>query len=597
MSTVTIAFPATRIKVRLHLYKGQAWSIAEHCILDSLVRARRVVDELARGFRLPRAMVEEALMRLMRVGWVEPLITASGTALFRATALGRAAAARTEELPSARRAVERERWQVFERITGHVFRIEDLHHIRRQDLQSQPQASRIRIMPGVLPEEVYRPSELAEIALEEDEWLAGVEPTGEYAANRLALVEVVDGEIIGIPANREVDDLRLAILTAAQGAEDTGRGRGRGAPRSRLQRSYRRHPIQFRADDLIVGGEVHKDTLREILETACTRIIIHSTFLSEWGVLKWWDLMVKAMEERNVQIDILWGQDSKEDSGGEPQRSRAELAAMALLSRPELIAYQNRLRIHPTSTRSHAKIIVADLRERCRWQAIIGSCNWLDTPFEKVEASVRLHDAGIVSDVLHDLMDLAHGGGPWPELATGLYQMAEGLRRQAPPGLANGEACLVSNAGHNDHLLRARDKLKEEDKLLLVSHRLGTHYDCGALLPLAAACRSQRVDARMLYSKNEHGEGRTSSQLKREARTQGIDLELVEEPRLHAKLLAWGEDSIVVTSQNWMSSDPRFSNLVQELGVAIDAPGAARRLIELIDHQLHAPPLRRRRGR
>lgn len=187
---------------------------------------------------------------------------------------------------------------------------------------------------------------------------------------------------------------------------------------------------------------------------------------------------------------------------------------------------------------------------------------------------MRLRDAGIVRDVLLDLMDLVHGGGPWPELATELHQMTEGLPSQLPQDGSNGEACLVSNAGHNEPLLRARDKLKTN--LLLVSHRLGTHYDCAALLPLAAACRSRRVNARMLYSKNEHGEGRTSSQLEREG---------------------WDEDAIVVTSQNWMSCDPAFSNLVQELGVAIDAPGAARHLIELIERELRAPPVRRRRDR
>jgi cardiolipin synthase len=596
MSTVTIAFPVTRIKVRLQLYKGQAWSVAEHCILEALVREQRSVDELLSGFRLPRSMVEEALMRLMRVGWVEPLVTADGRALFRATAIGRAAAAHDEEaLPSALRPAQRERWQLFERVTGHVFRVNDLNHIRRQELNHQPHASRIREVPATLEEGHYRPEELAEIALEEDEWLVGVEPTGEFAANRLALVEVVDGEITGLPADRDIEDLRAAIRQAAERAPGSRRESRYRPASARPPETHRKHPIHFRPDDLILGGEAHSQTLRQILDTACTRVIIHSTFLSERRFLEWWDPMVKAMREREVQIDILWGQDSREDADGEPQPPPAELAAQSLLLRPEVMAWQDRLRIHPTSTRSHAKVIVADPRQPGRWEVIVGSCNWLDTPFQKVEASVRLRDAGIVRDVIVGLMALVHGGGPWPELATELHHMAERLRTEASADGANGVACLVSNAGHNNHLLRARDQLR--DKLLLVSHRLGSHYDCGALLPLAAACGSTRVDARLLYSKNEHGDGHTPSQLEREARGKGISLKLVKDPRLHAKLLAWDDDDIVLTSLNWMSCDAGFSSLLQELGVAITAPGAARHLMDLFDRQLHGTHVRGARNR
>ena len=590
MSSVTIAFPVTRVKFRLQLYKGQSWSVAEHCILDAVAREQRRVDELAAGFRLPRAVVEEALMRLMRVGWIEPHVTTDGQALFRATRLGYAAAAHEEELPSALRPAQRERWQVFERIMGHVFRVNDLNHIRQRELSNQPNASDIRVMSANLEEGRYRSDEVAEIALEDDEFLVGVEPTGEFAADRLALVEVIDGQINGLPADREIEDLRQAILAAVRGAPAT-RHRSPRSPAARRPPGLQhpRHPIHFRPDDLLVGGREHQDAFLEVLETAATRVIIHSTFLSEKRVLEWWEPMVKAMVDRNVQIDILWGQEAREDAEGQLLTPRAQHEAESLLERPEVIARLDRLRIHPVSTRSHAKIIVADPHQADHWQAIIGSCNWLDTPFKKVEASVHLRDPGIVSDVLKNLMPLAHGGGPWPEVVTDLHHMYERLKNRAPTRRANGEARLVSNTGHNDQLLRARDRVKR--KLLLVSHRLGAYYDCGALLPLAAACgTSRRIDARFLYSKNELQKERKSSQLEREARRQGIDLELIEEPLLHAKLLAWDEDTIVVTSQNWMSRDPGISNLLGELGVAIEAPGAAGDLMELVDRRIRESP-------
>jgi len=583
MSAVKIAFPVTRIKLRLQLYKGQSWSIVEHLILDALLRQSRSVGELARGFDLARPIVEEALRRLMRVEWVGMTGTSTGSVVFQATNFGCAAASR-EELPSALRPTKRERWQLFERVTGHAFRVSDLHHIWRSELPSQPGASRIVQIPSVLDEGQYRPDELADIALEDDEQLVGVEPTGEFVADRVALVEVVDGSISGLPADREVPGLRNAILAAAASAP---RSRTRAAHASQpvtVAELYKKHPIRFIPDDLIVGGPEHRERLLEILGTAASRVIIHSTFLSERRFLELLDPMIKATE-RGVRIDVLWGQDSPGEGDDEfgPKASRAEEAAQKLLGHPDVIAQGSWLRIHTESTRSHAKVIVADPAGPGQWQAIVGSCNWLDTPFKKIEASIRVSGAGIIRDVLRCLMGLVHGGGPWPDLATELYQMAESLRSLPVPAQLNGTATLVSNEGHNDYLLRARDCVKR--KLLLVSHRLGAHYDCGALLPLAAACRSGQIDARLLYSSRQDTQSRSASQLERDARAQGIALRLIKEPQLHAKVLAWDEESIVVTSQNWMSRDPGFSSLVGELGVAIHAPGAATALMARLDDQ------------
>jgi cardiolipin synthase A/B len=45
--------------------------------------------------------------------------------------------------------------------------------------------------------------------------------------------------------------------------------------------------------------------------------------------------------------------------------------------------------IHPFSTNSHAKIVVAD-NGKGGWNALIGSCNWLASDFTSFEVSIRL---------------------------------------------------------------------------------------------------------------------------------------------------------------------------------------------------------------
>jgi cardiolipin synthase len=42
----------------------------------------------------------------------------------------------------------------------------------------------------------------------------------------------------------------------------------------------------------------------------------------------------------------------------------------------------------------------------------------------------------------------------------------------------------------------------------------------------------------------------------RAAQIDGMKVHQIFRPRLHAKFLAWDADSVVITSQNWMSADP-----------------------------------------
>ena len=59
----------------------------------------------------------------------------------------------------------------------------------------------------------------------------------------------------------------------------------------------------------------------------------------------------------------------------------------------------------------------------------------------------------------------------------------------------------------------------------------------------------------------------------------GVSVRRVHRPRIHAKLLCWDDDFAVITSQNWLSSDPPDRKPLQELGVFVHAPGIARNLI------------------
>lgn len=76
------------------------------------------------------------------------------------------------------------------------------------------------------------------------------------------------------------------------------------------------------------------------------------------------------------------------------------------------------------------------------------------------------------------------------------------------------------------------------------------------------------------------------TQWQADAQRYNIEIIPLKRPPVHAKFLAWDEDHVVVSSQNWLSADPSPSYQVKELGVLIDASGIGTRAQHLFDESI-----------
>ena len=401
---------------------------------------------------------------------------------------------------------------------------------------------------------------------------------GESSTNRYALVSVIDGVVEGLPPDREFPMLRAAILAAScSTAKDASSHVGRAQPERNDRISIMSSPthrVLFEPRDLVLDGDAHLETFVRMLRSAISRIVIHSTFINEAIILRFLPLMLEAVG-RGVKIDVLWGQD---EEAADVERSAAILVAK-LAESPSLKAHEDRLVLHRHSTRSHAKVILADLEAEGQFVAVVGSCNWLASGYDSFEASIRLRDPAIVRDIVRCLVDLAqaHSGVLTP-LAGDLYEIAESLKEQPAPPDPNATASLVIGAEHNDFMLRARDDAKH--RILVTSHRLGRSGRPGVLIPLIEACKQGSVTADAQYGRLHRIREAEQSQWTADAAAVGVNLKPVAHPRLHAKVLAWDNDSVVVTSLNWLSADPSEFSIAKELGVYVEAQGVADMVFE-----------------
>lgn len=573
MRTIVVGIPVLKDTRRFHFEKGRRWTVFEHIVLEALAKRDWTISDLQQASTLPRRVLIEILIRLMRMGWIE-LFPSGGAILFRSTALGRVNATK-EELPPVTKSAARFLGFAVDQITGAIFRGRDLTTTTQSQWNDRTRGrAAILIKPLLDSPDAFQADVrgLADTLLEADEELTRVDVTDAKPRRRIALAAVRGTDVEGLGPNVP-QRLREAIL-------DVARGFGSEAQRASvpisvdapvIEQNRVRHPrqISFAAGDLILDGEGHRNTLRTIFEKARSRVVLHSTFINMAHARENFSAM-RTCAERGAKIDILWGQS---DDKNEVNQTRAAAAELRKLLQQEGI--EDRIRVHQTSTRSHAKLVLHDIGDD-RFVALVGSCNWLSAGFNSFDATVRLRDPTIVADVAFELAELARPrDGQIPELSSELVRLGYRLEQQRSPiSRGKSNAQLVLGPEHVEPLHMARDESLRE--ILVMSHRLGVAAK-PVLKALSAAVNARRIVPTVYY-------GRVSGPVKRadareeiaRSRDEGISLEPIHKPRIHAKVLCWDDDNIVVTSLNWLSADASSNNLRQEIGVHINSPSIAK---------------------
>ena len=584
MKAIHVVFPVLRGTRRFFIEKGRRWSVIEHLLLDIVARTPSSSTRLSEKSGLPRRVIVEAFIRLMRAGWVEIVGTADGP-VFKATAAG-AAKAPLDQLPAA--TVIEPRWRSFaiEQITGGVFRSRELD-VRPQS--RVPFSTDDQIVLHLQGSPLHAEGDLGEVftAIEgEDELIVGIDRSVEPLTERFALVTVREDLIEGLPA-RASPALKALVKARAHEALEAAQleqsAQTKPLPAQVIQEPIREQPESpskpalYETDDLIVDGPAHLTALERAIRNAKERIIIHSTFVTELRSQALLPALLHAAGH-GVKIDLLWGQD---DVGGATSSSRVAAAglktAVAAAGRDDLI------RVHPFSTNSHAKIVVSD-NGKGAWHGLVGSCNWLASDFQSFEASMRLRDPALVGALIRRLASLAKGRpGLWDELSIEMTVL--GRRVEALPR-GNGRTVpmrLLFAPDHQKLILQARDRAKK--RIYVLSHRIGIAAKPVALLPTLAAVKANNVSASFFYGRTTGPlSGADSADLIREFAKEGLAIRPVQRPRIHAKVLGWDDDALAVSSLNWLSADPADAALYREIGLLIEAPRIADHFIRIFEN-------------
>lgn len=578
-----IAIPVFHLSCKVGIDKGRAWSAIEEFLLWGVTESPRTIDELVASSSLPRTVVVASLARMMRFRLVEISVTA-GSARFGASPVGAALAAGT--LPYFPKRISRRVSFVVDRATGALFRRRDVRLISQGALERERRQGvdvRLVSVEGGEPEMSGEANlqRLAELAVRaHDEQLAMVE--GRTASRRddeVIAIDVVDGVVTGIPldAERPLRGLVERLARERNAGNVTVQFAG---PKHAKDRAPAAVPCVVGPEDVIVGGDAHKQTFLGILERAGRQVIVHSTFLSKERFDAFRDALRVACA-RGVNIDILWGAESDDETVSTNSGAAAEIMSAV----QEDSTLSGRVRVHMRSTGSHAKVLLSDAPND-EWIAVVGSCNWLLSPFQAVELSAVLRDPRAVSGVAKALSRLvARRGAAFDELASELGLLAHVLGERPTAGVPNGEVTVLEGDAH-ERLARSASRAASR-RIVFGSHRLGATARPGALLQSAAAAARTAIDAMVIYTRASGPLRNADARALEEEMTKlGVRLVRASPTKLHGKFLAWDDDDVVVTSFNWASAsvDPAFPQA--ELGVHVRGKGIGADVLRRVEKLL-----------
>lgn len=577
MSVIQVAIPVLRGRTTIVVDKGRPWSVVEHLILEALAKKGWTVVDLSKSARIPRRVVIEAIIRLMRAGWVD-LSESKSEVVFHTNSFGLAAAAKTE-LPKIFQRISRQINFSIDLVDGDVFRNREWFLYNEYNLsQREYNELIVRIEPESVAN-VYDRDEFYEVLLEYDETLVSAEPSG--FSRQFALVTVRNGVIEGLP-DRELTNLRAAVLEASLSVDPKivdGRHLYRVPGLATASRALipEEREIHFNASDLVLDGEAHKLILKNIFDNADKRIFIHSTFIDEEKFLNWLP-DITAASNRGVRTHVFWGQN---EDVSYMVSSRKVISN--LKKNPKVQALGESLIIYPFSTMSHAKLIVADAGKDGSFIAVVGSCNWFTSGFNSYEASVFLRDSRIVRDVVRYFTELSFAhNGIYSDLATELFRISKSLEETPISVRTNAKASIVIGSQHGSYILQARDEAKE--RIFVTSHRLGPISEASVVTPIMTGATTNKVKADVYFGRTTGAmRGEKKDALVEKASCSGVSVELIEAPRLHAKMLAWDDDSVLISSLNWLSAVSADLSTPKEIGVYIHGKNIAKAVIDNFD--------------
>ncbi|WP_449123394.1 phospholipase D-like domain-containing protein [Pseudomonas sp. MPG01] len=604
--TIFIAVPFHYEQQRFKILKGQRWGAIDHLLLQAIVKQPTSAQQLSKASNLPKRLIIEILIPLMKAGWLE-LVKIEKNFSFVATPSGKAVAT-LEELPLDKEPITSIRQYVIDPCTANCYRVGhrqqtfQLYNEKRLNEILPTKGSFIATLSFPKPFKTAHHADIFDCVSDGDEEAVAIDDTYIRISRdntRYGLISVDDSDRIGNAPNNLSNELTEQILITAHKKAEELALLGNQPEKQHDMFTYQGSTIekQFPAIELkkdevqlILGADEHKTALDHSLKTAHTRLIIHSTFINPTNLSSLTDELF-SLAKRTVKIDILWGQ--VEPIEGKEllsyQETRDSLSKLVELARLE--GLDTLINVHLEPTASHSKFIIYD-EPNGDYSVVLGSCNWLNTNFTLFEASVKITSTAFASNMLRISSSLSQGISKVSNLfSRELSTLANSVTRNSTTTTHTPSDELVSvklilKNEHYDLVRRARDEAKID--IFVCSHRFSHIAQRPVITPLITSTNENSgVKAQIFYGRTSGGlTEKNILTISDSAKDANINIEKIALPTIHAKMLTWDSDNVVITSLNWLSASAH-GNDYDEIGIHIEGRAIAEKIKKAFETNTH----------
>lgn len=573
---------------RLKILRSQKWGPIDLMLLISLIGKPKTSQQLSVESCLPRQLIVEILIPLMKAGWVE-IVNSDSEFLFALTERGVAVSA-NEELPSNQDPMSVVRSFLIDPLTGDCYRFEKKKRKQNYLIYTRAKANSLARQYGVHCTELkvkhprFSPklTEILNCLPNDNEEIVGIEDEyvkGNFCDSLRYMLACVDGEdrVTGIP---DISiDLKGAIVEAAKSqrkilAESLStatplRNTGKVFEVDSLERYFKAREVDIENVRVISGGVEHRQHLVDSIKNAYTRLIIHSTFINPITVEDIFNELLESGRKR-VKVDILWGQTEPDEVTKIHQYNDLVSSIEKFQQRINSEGLSTQINFHKTPTGSHSKFIIAD-DEKGMWSLTVGSCNWLSSGFNRFEASVNIKDDILVSDCLNIASDLATGKYGVPNMlsrdlaieASRIYKASE---NRVLSGKEFVEVHILTSPEHHAAIKQASDSVVSS--FFICSHRFSFAAERPILTPLIAAKKANpSLSIKVAYGRSSGAmNNKDTRTVKDQLQELKFQITKADDPQIHAKFVIWDHTNLIVSSLNWLSASSKGHDF-GELGI------------------------------
>ncbi|MFY1030841.1 phospholipase D-like domain-containing protein [Pseudomonas asiatica] len=588
-STIFVKVPFGYGVHKFKIMKRINWGAVDHLILQTIASGPTTPDELSRQTSLPKQLVIEILIPLMQAGWIE-ISHMNGRYLFKITHRGLAVSTEAD-LPVNKEPILRIRSFLVDPLTQQCYRIDKK---KKQSFLIYPATKVHRVIAqyGIyatemrVKEPAYDPdiSEIYSCVAHDDEEISGFESNAvkpHYNESLRYIVARVDSEnkVQGVPDISE--ELRLEIISAAIKRREQIRLLGSTPTKGSQLPSYEISPheksfqptiVDSSCVDVLATPEEHREHFSSEIKNAHSRLVIHSTFLNPSCI----DIILEELisaARRSVQIDILWGQCPPDVEDKLSDYKRVLESIESFQNHIDSQGLSTQLKFHREPTNSHSKFLISD-RENGEWHTTFGSCNWLSSNFNRVEASVRVIDKSFASIAFNIASALAMGrrglaNNLSKDLAVHAARLASCSEVERKTSIEDSVSVRIITAPEHHTLAKcACDEAERE--IFICSHRVSYAGDRPIFTPLKSSIKAVPLIKIKIAFGRSSGEMKNPEArlLKEELEGHGFNVIKADDPQIHAKFLTWDDKNLIITSLNWLSASSK-GDYMGELGVHV----------------------------